>query len=439
MVQKFSYKEVLTSAKLNGLVDAVNGNTERVSSLTTSVSAINEKVGGIESGMLLSDSEYISTDTGALITITQTNGGSSDVDIPLASAGGNGLMSVSDKAKLDALSLTDGNGTIDASVLSGFALYNAEYTTNGYGAQVVVTQANGGSVDIDLPLATDSDNGLMSFTDVRRLTRSVYTMGINEFNEKGIEIYFDDNTDESHYFTIPLVDKENNNAGLMSAADKEKLDNLSVSGTIDTSALEGYALYDATYTSNEQGAQIIVTQGNGGSADIDLPLATDSQNGLMSVEDKRNLDTAMDNILGGTDVHAEADYVTIDVHGPLRRDGSYESYEGNIPAATQSEAGVMTASDKQTLDNLNNTISTLLDRIAQLEQRVALLSGGGTSSTDNFSINVQNDAVVVEDRQMGDDFDMSVGTEQNLIVEDRIPNYGFDATIDGETIKIERV
>lgn len=140
-------------------------------------------------------------------------------------------------------------------------------------------------------------------------------------------------------------------AGLMSAADKVKLDGLNINNVSNISFSSDTAKVTAT-----------ISKDNGNAADtsttVNLPVASSTSAGSMSATDKIELDriSTANFTLGA--VTPAASTVGIAASKTTISTGASATNNITLPAATQSAAGVMTAADKVKLDV---TLPNLID------------------------------------------------------------------------------
>ena len=140
-------------------------------------------------------------------------------------------------------------------------------------------------------------------------------------------------------------------AGLMSAADKVKLDGLNINNVSNIS-----------FSSNAAKVTATISKDNGNAADtsttVNLPVASSTSAGSMSATDKIELDriSTANFALGAVTPTTS----TVGIAASKTTISSGASADNNItlPAATQSVAGVMTAADKVKLDV---TLPNLID------------------------------------------------------------------------------
>ena len=135
-------------------------------------------------------------------------------------------------------------------------------------------------------------------------------------------------------------------AGVLSAADKTKLDGLNTD-----------SINDISVTSNANKATITFVSDNGNKKDIsttiDFPISTSSAAGTMSAKDKTELDRINTANFALGAVTPAASTVGIAASKTNVTDGTTAANNITLPAATQSAAGVLSAADKTKLDGLN--------------------------------------------------------------------------------------
>ena len=135
-------------------------------------------------------------------------------------------------------------------------------------------------------------------------------------------------------------------AGVLSAADKTKLDGLNTD-----------SINDISVTSNANKATITFVSDNGNKEDIsttiDFPISTTTAAGTMSAKDKTELDRINTANFALGAVTPAASTVGIAASKTNVTDGTTAANNITLPAATQSAAGVLSAADKTKLDGLN--------------------------------------------------------------------------------------
>lgn len=152
-------------------------------------------------------------------------------------------------------------------------------------------------------------------------------------------------------------------AGLMSAADKVKLDGLNINNVSNISFSSDAAKVTAT-----------ISKDNGNAADtsttVSLPVASSTSAGSMSATDKIELDRISTANFALGAVTPAASTVGIAASKTTISTGASATNNITLPAATQSVAGVMTAADKVKLDV---TLPNLID--------------GNKTNIDNYTVN----------------------------------------------------
>ena len=147
-------------------------------------------------------------------------------------------------------------------------------------------------------------------------------------------------------------------AGLMSAADKVKLNGLNINNVSNISFSSDVAKVTAT-----------ISKDNGNAADtsttVNLPVASSTSAGSMSATDKIELDRISTANFALGAVTPTTSTVGIAASKTTISSGASAANNITLPAATQSVAGVMTAADKVKLDvtlpNLINSNKTNID------------------------------------------------------------------------------
>lgn len=140
-------------------------------------------------------------------------------------------------------------------------------------------------------------------------------------------------------------------AGLMSAADKVKLDGLNINNVSNIS-----------FSSNAAKVTATISKDNGNAADtsttVNLPVASSTSAGSMSATDKIELDRISTANFALGAVTPTTSTVRIAASKTTISSGASAANNITLPAATQSVAGVMTAADKVKLDV---TLPNLID------------------------------------------------------------------------------
>lgn len=141
-------------------------------------------------------------------------------------------------------------------------------------------------------------------------------------------------------------------AGVMSAADKVKLDGLDPNSLIDLSA-----------ASDANKVTVTVTKDNGLNADttetFDLPQVSATKAGTMTAKDKVELDRISTANFALGAVTPNETTVGIAATKTVVEDGTVEQNPITLPASTTEKAGVQTAADKKLFDSIPDNIIIL--------------------------------------------------------------------------------
>lgn len=257
----------------------------------------------------------VNTITATTLNVASSTG--NDATIPAATVTDAGLMTAAMKAKLDGIEAgADNNVGTDLSMANrGVDTLDIESSTGN---------------DITVPKATPSLTGLMSAADKTKLDTVTSGANVNVTTDLSIanktantlDIASSDGTDA----TIPKATATD--AGLMSAADKVVLDAIVSNVTTDLSIAN-------------RGVDTLDINSSDG-ADITVPKATTSLTGLMSAADK----TKLDGIATGAQVNVATDLSVANKTGTTLDVASSTGNDATIPAATATDAGLMTAADQ---------------------------------------------------------------------------------------------
>lgn len=195
------------------------------------------------------------------------------------------------------------------------------------------------------------------------------------------------NDDTTDTFDLPVVSADK--AGTMTAKDKVELDrintaNFALGAVTPNETTVGIA---ATKTNVEDGTTV--------QNPITLPSSTSEKAGVQSAADKKLFDSIPDNVIVGFHgrtqqsnmVDLYLDLYTVDEESGIYKNNPKESNRRhmNIPSATNKLAGVMTAADKVNLDK------TLPDAIAQeVQDRKDAIEALTNSSTAALNKEIQD-------------------------------------------------
>ena len=237
-------------------------------------------------------------------------------------------------------------------------------------ARIAADTALGKRIDKEIQDRIDADTSLDNkFTNItndheERLVAEEATSdalpntmvtGVSEISRDDSKLTFKVNTStkdvsnnqygESNEAIKELLPVTQSLAGVMSAADKIKLDGLDENAITDISA-----------DSDASKVTVTVTKDNGLNADttetFDLPQASDTKAGTMTAKDKVELDriTTVNFALG--DVTPNETSIGIAATKTVIEDGTVEQNPITLPASTAEKAGVQTAADKKLFDSL---------------------------------------------------------------------------------------
>ena len=288
--------------------------------------------------------------------------------IPVATTKTNGLMSAEDKTKLNSLNV-DGEISV---VANARALKGATMRFNGFVNGVTITQTGVNEWD-----------GIVYDTSINKFLAKKGTLTPTYHNVwSGMDAYMSDELgtsilkdklyicDDVVYSwsdaenTLVKVDKEISNAtqskaGLMSAEDKAKLDNLNTSGEVsDPRALKGATMRFNGFVSGVTTAQV-------GASEWDSIVYDTSINKFLAKKGTLsptyyNIWSGMDAYMtdgAGTDILKDRLYLYgEDIYAWSDTEGTLIKVTPDIPNASQSKAGLMSAEDKTKLDNIISRI-----------------------------------------------------------------------------------
>ena len=181
-------------------------------------------------------------------------------------------------------------------------------------------------------------------------------------------------------------------AGVLSAADKTKLDGLNTD-----------SINDISVTSNANKATITFVSDNGNKEDIsttiDFPISTSSAAGTMSAKDKTELDRINTANFALGAVTPAASTVGIAASKTNVTDGTTAANNITLPAATQSAAGVLSAADKTKVDRITGTNHVISQPTTTATSRVITITG--INPTDNKAVSSSITLPEVSETQAG--------------------------------------
>lgn len=181
-------------------------------------------------------------------------------------------------------------------------------------------------------------------------------------------------------------------AGVLTAADKTKLDGLNTD-----------SINDISVTSNANKATITFVSDNGNKEDIsttiDFPISTSSAAGTMSAKDKTELDRINTANFALGAVTPAASTVGIAASKTNVTNGTTAANNITLPAATQSAAGVLSAADKTKVDRITGTNHVISQPTTTATSRVITIMG--INPTDNKAVSSSITLPEVSETQAG--------------------------------------
>ena len=295
-----------------------------------------------------------------------------DTTYSAASTSAAGLMSASDKSKLDAITASADAVSFSRSLSSGTKV--GTITINGTGTDIYAPT----NTDTTYSAATTSAAGLMSASDKSKLdgiTSSADSVSFSQsltsgtqvgtitINGTATKLYAPTNTDTTYSNATTSA------AGLMSASDKSKLDGIASGANAYTHPTTSGNKH---IPSGGSSGQILRWSADGTAVwgadnNTTYSAATTSTAGLMSASDKSKLD----GITAGANAYTHPTYtsktsglykVTVDGTGHVSGTAAVAksditalgipAQDTTYSAATTSAAGLMSASDKSKLDGI---------------------------------------------------------------------------------------
>ena len=174
-------------------------------------------------------------------------------------------------------------------------------------------------------------------------------------------------------FAIPA--STNAKAGLQTASDKKKWD--SMPGNIITGA--SYTAKADVVTTNVNRSTYNAEEGIQKSNDftIDIPASTSEKAGVQTAADKKKWDSLPQTIVVGEGATSNDKKVTISVNRKTVSEGVYKDDNTvfNLPVASTTKAGTMSAADKKLLDSLPLNISINSTTIERDSTKVVIKRG----------------------------------------------------------------
>nr|UWD61888.1 MAG: Nucleoporin FG repeated region protein [Bacteriophage sp.] len=186
-------------------------------------------------------------------------------------------------------------------------------------------------------------------------------------------------------FAIPS--STNTKAGLQTAADKKKWD--SMPGDIITGV--SYTAKADVVTTNVNRSTYNAEEGIQKSNDftINLPASTSEKAGVQTAADKKKFDSVPQTIVVGEGATSNDKEVTISVNRKTVSEGVYKDDNTvfNLPVASTTKAGTMSAADKKLLDSLPLNISINSTTIERDSTKVVIKRGYVNNSSGVYDNN----------------------------------------------------
>lgn len=267
-------------------------------------------------------------------------------------------------------------------------------------ARIAADTALGKRIDKEIQDRTDADTALDNkFTAItddheERLVAEEATSdalpntmvtGVSEISRDDSKLTFKVNTStkdvsnnqygESNEAIKELLPVTQSLAGVMSAADKVKLDGLDPNSLTDLSA-----------ASDANKVTVTVTKDNGLNADttetFDLPQVSATKAGTMTAKDKVELDRISTANFALGAVTPNETTVGIAATKTVVEDGTVEQNPITLPSSTAEKAGVQTAADKKLFDSLPEKFVSYHRNLVPYYDHVDLVSQPSTKNPD---------------------------------------------------------
>ena len=181
-------------------------------------------------------------------------------------------------------------------------------------------------------------------------------------------------------------------AGVLSAADKTKLDGLNTDSINDISVKSDANKATITFVSDNGNKEDVSTT-------IDFPISTSTAAGTMSAKDKTELDRINTANFALGAVTPAASTVGIAASKTNVTDGTTAANNITLPAATQSAAGVLSAADKTKVDRITGTNHVISQPTTTATSRVITITG--INPTDNKAVSSSITLPEVSETQAG--------------------------------------
>lgn len=280
---------------------------------------------------------------------------SSKINIKLATQTENGVMSSTDKIRLD-------NAPQDA-----YTNISLDVTEDNY--TIVTEQKDRDSGELtttrlDLPIANDDNRGIISKETNKGLNHNYIELLSQNVNSDSINILSKNTNPLTNVTTenvpnITLQSATRDTAGIITSTDYQRFDNIPQTIEYNTSADFSEDKYQVSIKVKDidNNTESINT--------IDFPLVSKTNRGLQSKEDKIKSDNIIDYVdeVSNFVTSDEGVVSTITHYNPSNGDTRESTI--SINNATSTENGSMSAADKVKLDNLDTTIGDGLEEAKQ--------------------------------------------------------------------------
>ena len=308
-------------------------------------------------------------------------------------------------------------------------------------ARIAADTALGKRIDKEIQDRIDADTSLDNkFTNItndheERLVAEEATSdalpntmvtGVSEISRDDSKLTFKVNTStkdvsnnqygESNEAIKELLPVTQSLAGVMSAADKIKLD-----------GLDENALTDISADSDASKVTVTVTKDNGLNADttetFDLPQASDTKAGTMTAKDKVELDriTTVNFALG--DVTPNETSIGIAATKTVIEDGTVEQNPITLPASTAEKAGVQTAADKKLFDSLPESFVLASESNLEISDSEVTITHAGAKLDSESGVYVKGSRYVMGTIPAATKTTAGVMTAQDKInLDETLPN-----------------
>ena len=255
-----------------------------------------------------------------------------------------------------------------------------------------------------IPASTDTQAGLQSAADKKKwdsmpdniITGATYTQKVDRVTTNVTRSTYnsDDGIQKQNDFHIDIPAATEDLAGVQTAADKKLFDSIPKTLIVGESVTPDAD--KVTVALNRETVNEIEGTYQEDNTTFDLPVASTTQAGTMSAADKTELDRIVDTNFDFEDTTYNGTQVTINGTSTEIETGEELPKLTTIKSATDTEAGVMSAADKKLFDSIPQTV---------------VVGEGATSDADKVTVSVNrktvNEGVYKEDNTT---FDLPVAS-----------------------------